>query len=51
MNEDATNTNKIIEILSSHQDTLKHKINAVKTLEDEILQLEDEPDTIEATVT
>ena len=51
MNEDATNTNEIIGILSSYQDTLKHKINAIKTLEDEILQLEDDPGTIEAIVT
>ena len=49
LNEDATNES--IEILSSYQDKLKRKINAVKTLEDEILELENDPAIIEATLT
>ena len=49
LNEDATN--ETIEILSSYQDTLKRKINAVKTLEDEILELENNPAVIEAILT
>ena len=40
LNEDATN--ETIEILSPYQDTLKRRINALKTLEDEILELENE---------
>ena len=49
LNEDATN--ETIEILSSYQDTLKRKINAVKTLEDKILELENDPAIIEAILT
>ena len=49
LNEDATN--ETIEILSSYQDTLKCKINAVKTLEDEILELENDPALTEAILT
>ena len=49
LNEDATN--ETIEILSSYQDTLKRKINAVKTLENEILELENGPTIIEAILT
>ena len=49
LDEDATN--ETIEILSSYQDTLKRKINAVKTLEDEILELENDPAIIEAILT
>ena len=49
LNEDATN--ETIEILSSYQDTLKRKINAVKTLEDEILELENNPAVTEAILT
>ena len=30
LNEDATNTNEALEILSSYQDTLKRKINVSK---------------------
>ena len=30
LNEDATNTNETLEILSSYQDTLKRKINVSK---------------------
>ena len=41
-------TNETIEILSSYQDTLKRKINAAKTLEDEILELENDPAILEA---
>ena len=51
LNEDATNTNETIEILSSYQETLKRKINAAKTLEDQILELEYDPATIEAILT
>ena len=51
LNEDATNTNETIEILSSYQDTLKRKVNAAKTLEEEVLELEDDPATIEANLT
>ena len=43
LNEGATNTKETIETLSSYQDTLKRKTNAVKTLE----ELEDDPATIE----
>ena len=39
---------KLLTFLSSYQDTLKHKINTAKTLEDKILELEDDPATIEA---
>ena len=46
LNEDTTN--ETIEFLSSYQDTLKRKINAVKTLEDEMLELENDPVIIEA---
>ena len=49
LNEDATN--ETLEILSFHQDKLKRKINAVKTLEDEILELENDPARIEAILT
>ena len=49
LNKDATN--KTIEILSSYQDTLKLKINAVKTLENEILEVENYPAIIEAILT
>ena len=49
LDEDATN--ETIEIFSSYQDTLKRKINAVKTLEDEILELENDPAIIEAILT
>ena len=49
LDEDATN--ETIEIFSSYQDTLKRKINAVKTLEDEILELENDPAVIEAILT
>ena len=38
LNEDATN--ETIETLSPYKDTLKRKINAIKTLEDGILELE-----------
>ena len=51
LNEDATNTNETIETLSSYQDTLKSKTNASKTLEKEILELEDDPATIEEILT
>ena len=51
LNENATNTNETIEMLSSYQDTLKRKVNAVKTLEEEILELEDDPATTEAILT
>lgn len=47
----ATNTNETIWILLSYQDTLKRKINVFITLEDEILELEDDPATIEAILT
>ena len=40
-----------LEILSSYQYTLKRKINTVKTLEDKILELEDDTATIEAILT
>ena len=49
LNEDATN--ETIEIWLSYQDTLKRKINAAKTLEDEILKLENDPAIIEAILT
>ena len=49
LNEDATN--ETLEILSFHQDKLKRKINAVKTLEDEILELENDPALTEAILT
>ena len=49
LNEDATN--ETLEILPFHQDKLKRKINAVKTLEDEILELENDPARIEAILT
>ena len=45
LNEDATN--ETIEILSPYQDILKCIINALKTLEDEILELENEGAIIE----
>ena len=51
LNEDATNTNETMKILSSYQGTLKHKINAAKALEDEILELKDDPATIETILT
>ena len=37
--------------MSSYQETLKRKINAAKTLEDQILELEYDPATIEAILT
>ena len=40
-----------LEILSSYQYTLKGKINAVKTLEDTILEQEEDPATMEAILT
>lgn len=40
-----------LEILSSYQYTLKRKINAVKTLEDTILEQEEDPATMEAILT
>ena len=49
LNEDTTN--ETIEISSSYQDTLKRKINAVKTLEDKILELENDPAIMEAILT
>ena len=49
LNEDATS--ETLEILSFYQDKLKRKIYAVKTLEDEILELENEPAIIEAILT
>ena len=49
LNEDATS--ETLEILSFYQDKLKRKINAVKTLEDEILELENNPAVIEAILT
>ena len=49
LNEDATS--ETLEILSFYQDKLKRKINAVKTLEDEILELENESAIIEAILT
>ena len=51
LNEDATNTNETMEILSFYQNTLKCKINAAKSLEDEILELKDDPATIETILT
>ena len=51
LNEDATNTNETMKILSSYQDTLKRKINAAKTLEDKILELKHDPATIETILT
>ena len=49
LNEGATY--ETIEILSSHQHTLKRKINAIKTLEDETLELENDPTIVEAILT
>ena len=49
LNEDTTN--ETIEFLLSYQDTLKRKINAVKTLEDKILELENDPAIMEAILT
>ena len=40
LNKNAANTNETIEVLSSYQDTLKDKINAIETLEDKILELQ-----------
>ena len=40
-------TEENIEMLNSYQETIKRKINAVKTLEDEILDLEDDPNAME----
>ena len=40
-----------LEILLSYQYTLKRKINAVKTLEDKILEQEEDPATMEAILT
>ena len=51
LNEEATNTNQAIEILSSYQGPLKCKINAFKTLADEILELEDDQASIESILT
>ena len=49
LNEGATY--ETMEILSSHQHTLKRKINAIKTLEDETLELENDPTIVEAILT
>ena len=40
-------TEENIQMLNSYQETLKRKINAVKTLEDEIVDLEDDPNIME----
>ena len=47
MNKNAANSNENIEVLLSYQETLKRKVNAIKSLEDKILELEDEQATIE----
>ena len=51
LNEDVNNTNEAIEIWLSYQDTWKRQINAVETLEEEILKLEYDPATIGAILT
>ena len=47
LNKNAASTNENIEILLSYQETLKRKVNAIKSLEDKILELENDQATIE----